>query len=145
MLLVVISTFGKKIILLGLKKNKKKEKNKILHVLIFLIIGFYGGFIQIGFGLIMLSALTLMDDFDVLEANGLKNFITFIYTIPVFIIFLFQGLIFWKVALFLSLGQALGACLSGVFAIKSKNIERIISFCLIVMALATFIKFVIIN
>ena len=140
MILVVFLTLGKKMLLSFHLQKKTGKKNTILKFLLFLFLGFYGGFIQIGFGLIMLAVLTFVDDFDVVEANGIKNFVTFLYTIPVFFIFLFQGLIFWKIAIFLALGQTIGAYFSGMFLIKSKNSEKVVAFLLLVMVIATLLR-----
>lgn len=82
----------------------------------FLALGFYGGFIQMGMGIIFLAVTVLGARFSLLDANILKSYIIAIYTIPVLIIFHFQGLIDWKYGLFMAIGQTVGGYLTAQYA-----------------------------
>lgn len=144
MSLVVFSTFLKKKIVPKKTTTKHKKKLTLLKYLLFFIVGFYGGFIQIGLGLVVLVVLNIFSNYDIIESNGVKNFITLIYTVPVFFIFILNNLVFWKVAIFLAIGQTIGAYISGLFALKSSGFVNIINYILIVMAIITLARAVII-
>ena len=82
----------------------------------FLALGFYGGFIQMGMGIIFLAVTVLGARFSLLDANILKSYIIAIYTVPVLIIFHVQGLIDWKFGLFMAIGQTVGGYLMAHYA-----------------------------
>ena len=72
-------------------------------------VGFYGGFIQAGVGVLILLCLGLVMSSDIVAANGLKNLMVFFYTVPVLIIFAKTGLIDYQAGSCLAVGNALGA------------------------------------
>lgn len=64
-------------------KGKSKEmqiKHKIWHLLLYFLIGLYGGFIRVGVGIFLLIALVAVSGCDLVKANSLKVFVVFIYT-----------------------------------------------------------------
>lgn len=75
-------------------------------------IGFYGGFIQVGVGFLIMAALRHIEGLSLVKTNMHKLFIVLFYTIPVTIIFGMSGKIQWLVALYLSCGYGLGSWLS---------------------------------
>lgn len=75
---------------------------------VFLAIGFYGGFIQMGMGIIFLAATVLVTKFNIIDANGLKVFVVSIYTLVGLLIFWYNGMLVWVPGLILALGQAIG-------------------------------------
>lgn len=95
-----------------------KAKNPILRFIIFLGIGFYGGFIQIGVGFFMLAGLVLGCGFDLLKANALKVFLILIYTSIALIIFSNHGLINWQIGFILSCGNMAGAWIGARLSVK---------------------------
>ncbi len=123
------------IFLLLLMFRPHKERNnytnllpKWIECLVFLLVGFYGGFIQAGVGFIFLASLNLIEEFNLIKANAVKVFIIMSYTIFAVIIFTISGKIIWKYGLILSLGNILGAYL-GVKAAIQKG-ERFVRFIL---------------
>lgn len=90
-------------------------------VLFYFPIGFYGGFIQMGMGIIFLMAGVLISGFTIIRANALKMFIIFMYTILSIIIFHYNGLIDWKIGAVLSIGTAAGGYLTASYSSKIKN------------------------
>ncbi len=99
---------------------KKQEKNKEISLLItlpvFLLLGFYGGFIQMGMGIIFLAFAVLVAQYDIISANGLKILCVGIYTFVVLGIFAYNGLVDWKAGGLISIGQVLGAWWSSKIA-----------------------------
>lgn len=102
------------------KENTEKSKTKrpIVRFLIFLGIGFYGGFIQMGSGFFILSALVLGSGLDLLKANILKVFIIFFFTIISLTMFIWHGLIDWEVGLILSCGGMVGARIGSLVSVR---------------------------
>jgi uncharacterized membrane protein YfcA len=104
--------------------NEKSDDYKMplwLSIPIFLSIGFYGGFIQMGVGLFLLATLVLGAKYNLIEANALKIFITSFYTIIATLIFWWKGLIHWEAGLLLAVGSTLGGWITSNYASTYKN------------------------
>lgn len=84
--------------------------------LLFLAIGFYGGFIQAGVGLFLLAAMVLRCGYSLKHANAVKLAIILAFTLPAVLIFARQGQIHWGLGLLMALGQSVGAWLAASFA-----------------------------
>ena len=118
-------------------KNKKERKSlpKWLEFLIFIAVGFYGGFIQAGVGFIFLATLNLIEKYDLVRANAVKTFIVMCYTLFAVIIFAFSGKILWIYGLVLACGNSLGAYLGVKAAVrKGEKIVKIVLFIAITIA-----------
>lgn len=97
-------------------------------------IGFYGGFIQVGVGFIIMSALYYLLKLNLLYVNMHKVFIVLIYTIPTLIIFIVNDSVNWTYGLVLSLGNAIGGWWSAKISVKKgDNIVRIVLFVTIII------------
>ena len=120
--------------------EKAKAKNPLIRFLIFFGIGFYGGFIQIGVGFILLAGLVLGCGFDLLKANAIKLFIILFYTIIALGIFIYYDLVDWKTGLLLACGNMSGAWLGARLSLKwgVKFIRYILLAALAVVALKLF-------
>lgn len=94
-----------------------------LSIPIFLAVGFYGGFIQMGMGIIFLAVLVLISKQNIIEANAIKAFAVFIYTIFVLAYFQYKGLVDWKAGALLAIGQTIGGYLTANYASQYKGIE----------------------
>ena len=77
----------------------------------FFLIGFYGGFIQMGIGILMLASLVLASGYSLRDANVIKLLQALILAIPPLFIFVAGGKINWPAGLALAAGQAMGALL----------------------------------
>jgi len=89
--------------------------------IIFLAVGFYGGFIQMGMGIIFLAAMVLGARYSIIDANGVKVWIVALYTIICIAIFQWRGLISWPEGLLLAAGQAVGGYIAARFALQHPN------------------------
>ena len=67
----------------------------IITMIVFFFIGFYGGFIQVGVGFIIIAALTTITGLNLVETNSHKVFIVGTYTIFALIVFAFNGKVCW--------------------------------------------------
>lgn len=115
-----------------------KKKPEWLRGLIFFAIGFYGGFIQAGIGLVIIVALSQFG-FSLIRGNAIKMVIICLYTIPVFGIFVYHGHVEWLLAAWLAAGQVLGT----VFAAKLVDHPKVnvwMRYLLIGMVLTSILK-----
>jgi uncharacterized membrane protein YfcA len=97
-------------------------------------IGFYGGFIQVGIGFLLMAALFHLLRVNLVFVNMHKVFIVFIYTIPVLGIFIVSGNVDWLLGLSLAVGNSLGGWWAAQLSVKKG--EKVIRF---VLFLAIFI------
>ena len=56
------------------------KHSKIVAMIVFFFIGIYGGFIQAGVGLLIITALRLLTGMDLVRTNAIKVFVIFFYT-----------------------------------------------------------------
>ncbi len=87
-------------------------------IIIFLVIGIYGGFIQAGVGFFLLAGLVLGTGHELVKANALKVFIVFLYTPFALAIFILNDQVDYKLGLILAIGNMLGAFLGSRVAVK---------------------------
>lgn len=99
-------------------RKKFSDQTKFAEHLAFAVIGFYGGFIHIGVGFFMITALVLLSGYDLLKANAVKNLMVLAYTPFTLIVFVYYEQVNWKYGLILSIGNVIGAYLASRFAIK---------------------------
>ncbi|WP_346795651.1 sulfite exporter TauE/SafE family protein [Halomonas sp. Bachu 37] len=76
------------------------------------LIGLYGGFIQVGVGLLFIVVLHRMLKIDLAQVNVFKVFIILIYCLPALALFMWFDQIRWNYGLLLALGSMTGAWLA---------------------------------
>lgn len=119
--------------------SKNYLKEKILEKLPWLIyptmflLGFYGGFIQVGIGFLLMITLHHILKLNLLYVNLHKVVIVLIYTIPALLIFILTNNINWFYGISLASGNGLGAWWGAKLAVKKG--EKIIKIFLIVAIL----------
>jgi len=116
------------VILVNPKRWLKQNENlKVLPayigIPIFLAVGFYGGFIQMGMGIFFLATLVLASRYSIITGNAIKGFTVAFYTIFVIGIFHYHGLIDWKAGSLLAIGQMIGGYLTAQFASRYKHAD----------------------
>ena len=135
MILILITLFIPKT-----NKNKtlslEKKGKKYLIYPAMVLIGFYGGFIQVGIGFLLMGALRHLLNLDLVRVNMHKVFIVFVYTIPLLFVFGLTGNINWFYAFFLACGYAVGAWWSAKISIAKgeKAIKVILAIAILIMA-----------
>ena len=92
------------------------ELSPYLTIPLFLALGFYGGFIQMGMGVFFLAIMVLGARYSIIDSNVVKSIVVFIYTLLAVFIFAYKGLINWKFGLILSIGQIIGGYAMAEFA-----------------------------
>jgi uncharacterized membrane protein YfcA len=89
--------------------------------------GFWGGFIQIGVGFILMPILNRVMGLDLVRTNMHKVFIIAVYTVAALSIFASQVEVLWIVGLALALGNSIGGYLGAHFAVsRGEHLIRII-------------------
>lgn len=89
-----------------------------IQMIIFFVIGLYGGFIQAGVGFFLLGGLVLGAGYDLVRANAVKVLIVLCYTIFALAVFLFNDQVRWEIGLVLALGNMLGAWIAARISVK---------------------------
>ncbi|RKU09124.1 integrase [Candidatus Poribacteria bacterium] len=100
------------------KINPSGTQYKIITTIALFFIGIYGGFIQIGTGLLIIATLQILGDDDLVLTNAHKVFIIFFYTIIALGIFVSKGQVNWVLGLTLAAGNATGAWIGSHLAVK---------------------------
>ncbi|UYG07444.1 sulfite exporter TauE/SafE family protein [Halomonas sp. M4R1S46] len=76
------------------------------------VIGVYGGFIQVGVGILFIVVLYRLLRIDLAQVNVFKVLIVLVYTLPALGMFLYQDQVRWGHGLALAAGSMLGAWLA---------------------------------
>ena len=93
-------------------------KIKPYHYLWFLLLGFYGGYIYIGLGYVILAVTIWSMKLDIITANVIKGFIIFLATPFSLIIFIMNDQVDYAYGLWHGLGNIVGAMLASHFAMN---------------------------
>ena len=94
------------------------KHSKIIPMVVFFFIGIYGGFIQAGVGLLIITALRLLTGMDLVRTNAIKVFVIFFYTVVALGIFIMEGKVNWYLGPTLAVGNACGAWLGSHWAVE---------------------------
>lgn len=106
----------------------------------FLLLGFYGGFIQMGMGIFFLAVMVLGARYSLLDANVIKSFVVGLYTIVVIVIFQLNGLIDWKIGALMAVGQTAGGWLTAHYASNSPKANVWAHRLLVVIVIVAIVK-----
>jgi uncharacterized membrane protein YfcA len=96
----------------------QRGKNIWLQVLLYSLIGVYGGFIHIGVGIFLNAALVWISGYDLVRANALKVFIVLLYSPFTLAIFMLSGQIEYGIGLISAAGNLIGGIVASVYTIK---------------------------
>ncbi len=132
MLFIMVTGAGQKPVAAG-----AKAKNLLLGHILFIGAGFYGGFIQIGVGLIQLPILNRVMGLDLVRANMHKVFVAFVFSIVSLAVFASQVEIAWATGFALAAGYALGGWLGAHAAVAKGEelIKKVFYLALVAMAI----------
>ena len=132
------------IIITMLIPNKKTDKTnsdftidwKI--VIAMIVVGFYGAFIQVGVGFLLMAAFQYLMKLDLIRVNMHKVFVVLVFTIPALLVFILTDNINWYYGLTLSAGNAFGGWWGAKLSVKKG--EKLIKIVLIIAILIMAIK-----
>ena len=99
-------------------------------------IGFYGGFIQVGVGFLIMAALYHVMGASLAKINAHKVLIVLCYTVPAILVFSLSGNISWFLGICLAAGNSLGGWLGASFSARGgeKYIRLVMVFAVGLMA-----------
>lgn len=125
------------LIIFSIRKPQFKENaatwSRPVTIVVFFLIGIYGGAVQAGVGLVLLAALTRAG-FDLVMANSIKVIVTFTVTCIALPVFIWNGQIAWIPALILALGFTAGGWLGAHVAVRGG--ERLIRAVMVLASIA---------
>jgi len=123
------------------KKNKPSQSGEALRNswLIYpamVGVGFYGGFIQVGVGFILMASLYYILRITLVRVNMHKVFIILIYTIPALAVFILSNRVNWLFGAVLGAGMAFGGWWGAKMAVRGgeKAIRIILAIAMLIMA-----------
>ncbi len=88
------------------------------HYLWFFIIGFYGGYIYIGLGFLILAITIWTMGLDIITANVIKGFVIFLSTPFALAVFIYNGQVEWVAGLLHGVGNIAGAVIASRWAMN---------------------------
>ncbi|MBZ0242370.1 MAG: sulfite exporter TauE/SafE family protein [Bacteroidales bacterium] len=118
MLLMIFFMFYKPSQLLYGRADLLNRKINWKILLIFFLIGIYGGMFQVGVGYFLLGALVFGVGFDLVKANAIKVLIVLVYTIFALAVFVFNDAVNWKFGLIHAIGNVIGAYVASHIAVE---------------------------
>jgi uncharacterized membrane protein YfcA len=122
-------------VVMAVDKHKNEErtatkitrKRLIIGHLLMVVPGFFGGFIQIGVGFILIPVLNKVLGMNLVRANMHKVFIIGTYTIVALMIFIAQVELLWLLGICLALGNSIGGWLGTHMSIrKGESLIKIV-------------------
>ncbi|MEZ4685050.1 MAG: sulfite exporter TauE/SafE family protein [Bacteroidia bacterium] len=93
--------------------SRSRPGKSLLTFLIFMLIGLYGGIIQAGVGIFLLSALVLRGKYDLVKANALKSLAVLVFNIPALFVFIAHDQVHWGYGLLMASAQMARAVAQG--------------------------------
>lgn len=132
-------------LLLAFKPKLWEEKRTITIAtwwkwIVFLIIGFYGGFIHVGVGFPIVFALTTMVGYDLLTSNAIKSAIILVYVITNMIIFISHGIVDFPTGILLAISTSLGAYIGARLATAKGS--KFLRYIVLATVILSFVKMV---
>ena len=100
------------------KKEGHALKIRWWHYPIFFLVGFYGGYIYIGLGFLILAVTIWTMNLDIVTANVLKGCVIFLSTPFALAVFMYNGQVDYIAGLVHGLGNILGAVLASHWAVS---------------------------
>jgi uncharacterized membrane protein YfcA len=90
------------------------------------VAGFYGGFIQVGVGFILMAAIRWGLQTNLIRVNMHKVFVVLVYTIPAFLVFALSENINYIFGIILAIGNAIGGWWAAKVQVKrGENIIKV--------------------
>jgi len=116
----------------------KSHKTLLNWVFIFLV-AVYGGFLQMGIGIMLLSLLVLLAHYSLRDANIIKLVLAFLFVFPAFFVFALNGDMEWLPGIILAIGQGLGAWIGARYILFLPKANLIVRYLLIgILSLSSF-------
>ena len=129
---MLVTLFWKKDRWKGFSESSR-NLNSFKSGILFFLIGFYGGYVQMGIGVLMLSVLVLADKWSLRDANVIKLLMAAVLAVPAGLIYIYNDLIVWKPALILAFGSSIGAWFGARYIVRIPKAQRYVRWLLILV------------
>lgn len=112
-----------------------KPRNLLAGHLLMIAAGFWGGFIHIGVGFILIPILNRVMGLDLVTTNAHKVFVINVYTVGALAVFATSGNILWLVGAVLAVGNSIGGYLGAKLSISRGEplIRRVLIVAIVIM------------
>jgi uncharacterized membrane protein YfcA len=122
------------------KRDGKGGKSSWLIYPVMLLIGFYGGFVQVSVGFLFMVSLFHIEKMNLVYVNMHKVTVVLLYMIPALAIYAWTGNVHWGLGIVLGLGSAIGGWWAAHASVKKgeKLIRTVLVVAIILMALKLF-------
>ena len=117
MFLFLVITLANPLKVKSVAEERMQLKHKVVGVMIYFLIGIYGGFVQAGSGFFLMAPALLLHRFGINKTNYYKVFITLFYTLAALVVFVWKGNIHWYYGLVMSGGTSLGGWLTSRWSV----------------------------
>lgn len=104
-----------------------------LNLFLVFLIGLYGGFIQMGIGIMLLALLVLWMRYSLRDGNIIKLILALAFVVPAFGFFVLTGQIDWGPGITLALGQIVGAFLAARYILFWPGANKLLRYLLILI------------
>ena len=117
--------------------EKLHGKHLLISILIFFLIGIYGGFINAGIGIIIMFFLNSFNNLSLVKSNATKVSVVSIYTFAAVLFFAYNNKIDWEAGFVLATGTSGGAWLASRWSVLKgdKTIKIFLIICVSVMSI----------
>ncbi|MDG1220881.1 MAG: sulfite exporter TauE/SafE family protein, partial [Schleiferiaceae bacterium] len=99
--------------------------------LYFFLIGFYGGVVQMGIGVLMLIVLVLIDKWSMRDGNVIKIIMANVLSVPAAFIYFSSDLMAWRPGLILAAGGMIGSWIGARYLVRMPRIQPYVRYLLI--------------
>jgi len=125
------------------RKELIEKKVSWIQIVIFFLIGVYGGFIQMGVGYFLLAGLVFSAGYELVKANALKVLVNFIFTPFALVVFILNGQVDYAYGLILGTGNVVGGLIGSRLAVKKgANFVRWVILVVILLTAAQIFGFI---
>jgi uncharacterized membrane protein YfcA len=114
---------------------------KLWLLIVFFVIGIYGGFIQAGVGVFLLTALVMGAGYALTHANAVKLVIVLAFSVAAILVFIANDQVNWWLGGLMAIGQSIGAWLAANFASSYPNANVWVRRLLIAVVIFSILKF----
>jgi len=117
------------------REGNAQANNLFWGHLLMVFAGFWGGFIQIGVGFILMPILNRVMGLDLVTTNAHKCFIISVYTVGALAVFALESEVLWVTGAILAIGNSLGGYLGATLTLKKGEalIRRVLAVAIIAM------------
>ncbi len=148
MILILITIFYDPKKWLRVSSDVPAGRPSLMTLGMFFVIGAYGGFIQAGVGVFLLTALVLGVGYNMKQANIIKLVIILVFSVVALVVFILSVIylgspakINWGVGFLLAIGQMIGAWAGATFAVKVPNANLWVRRLLIVVVVYSIFRY----